>query len=120
MLIEFTFGSSGWGSDQPLAVLLASQIRSFPAPFSPGSGRLEMAQAIASPDNPLTARVIVNRIWKRYMGTGIVEPADDWTVFADRVYTSDGDVPQTAARGPAIPTPATGVSAYPPAPPARS
>lgn len=41
-------------------------------PFTAGSGRLELAKAIASPDNPLTSRVIVNRIWAQHFGRGIV------------------------------------------------
>ena len=41
-------------------------------PFTQGSGRLELAHAIASPTNPLTARVIVNRIWHGHFGRGIV------------------------------------------------
>ncbi len=41
-------------------------------PFTKGSGRLELAQAITSPQNPLTARVIVNRIWATYFHQGIV------------------------------------------------
>ncbi len=41
-------------------------------PFTQGSGRLELANAIASPKNPLTARVMVNRIWQRHFGVGIV------------------------------------------------
>jgi hypothetical protein len=46
-------------------------------PFAQGSGRLEMARAIASPDNPLTARVAVNRIWQGHFGNGLVRtPAD--------------------------------------------
>src|SRR5262249_13835611 len=32
-------------------------------PFTDGSGRLELAKAIADPNNPLTARVLVNRVW---------------------------------------------------------
>ncbi len=45
---------------------------------SPGSGRLEMAQAIVSADNPLTARVMVNRIWHYLFGRGIVETVDNF------------------------------------------
>jgi len=41
-------------------------------PFSKGSGRTELAEEIVSPDNPLTSRVIVNRIWAWHFGKGIV------------------------------------------------
>jgi len=37
-----------------------------------GSGRRQLAEAIASPTNPLTARVIVNRVWQQHFGEGIV------------------------------------------------
>jgi hypothetical protein len=42
-----------------------------------GSGRLELAQWITDPTNPLTARVIVNRVWKWHLGRGIVATPDD-------------------------------------------
>ncbi len=42
-------------------------------PFGKGSGRRELAQAIASKDNPLTARVMVNRIWLHLFGSGLVQ-----------------------------------------------
>jgi cytochrome c553 len=42
------------------------------APFEQGSGRLELAKAIVSPNNPLTARVFVNRVWQHHFGRGIV------------------------------------------------
>ena len=46
-------------------------------PFQEGSGRLELARAIASPANPLTARVFVNRSWIHLFGAGLVRtPAD--------------------------------------------
>jgi len=49
-----------------------------PEPFSEGSGRLEMAREIASPTNPLTARVIVNRVWMWHFGEGIVRTVSDF------------------------------------------
>ncbi len=48
-----------------------------PAPFTEGSGRLELAQAIASKNNPLTARVLVNRLWMYHFGEGLVRTPDD-------------------------------------------
>lgn len=47
-------------------------------PFSHGSGRLEMARAIADPRNPLTARVMVNRIWQHHFGRGLVSTPSDF------------------------------------------
>jgi len=46
--------------------------------FQKGSGRLEMAQAIVSPANPLTARVIVNRVWMHHFGKGLVATPSDF------------------------------------------
>ncbi|MEP0843562.1 MAG: DUF1553 domain-containing protein [Phycisphaerae bacterium] len=53
-------------------------------PFKKGSGRLELAQAIASRDNPLTARVMVNRIWLHHFGAGIVRTPSDFGLRGDR------------------------------------
>ncbi|SFI79861.1 PSD1 and planctomycete cytochrome C domain-containing protein [Planctomicrobium piriforme] len=47
-------------------------------PYTQGSGRLELAQSIVSENNPLTARVIVNRVWTRHFGAGIVSTASDF------------------------------------------
>ena len=47
-------------------------------PFSKGSGRLELAQAIIAPGNPLTARVIVNRVWMQHFGRGLVATPSDF------------------------------------------
>jgi hypothetical protein len=46
--------------------------------FQDGSGRRELAGAIASADNPLTARVMVNRIWQHHFGRGIVGTSSDF------------------------------------------
>jgi hypothetical protein len=43
-----------------------------------GSGRLELAEWITDPKNPLTARVMVNRIWLWHFGQGIVTTPDDF------------------------------------------
>ena len=48
-----------------------------PQPFKLGSGRLELAQSIASKSNPLTARVMVNRVWMHHFGEGLVRTPDD-------------------------------------------
>ena len=47
-------------------------------PFTQGSGRQELAERIAAPDNPLTARVMVNRIWMRLVGASLVESPSDF------------------------------------------
>ena len=47
-------------------------------PFGSGSGRLDLARAIASRDNPLTARVIVNRVWLHYFENPLVRTPSDF------------------------------------------
>jgi len=48
--------------------------------YTSGSGRLELAKDIASPDNPLTARVFVNRVWGWHMSQEIVDTPSDFGV----------------------------------------
>ncbi len=48
------------------------------APLTNGSGRLQLARWIASPENPLTARVMVNRIWQFHCGEGIVRTPSNY------------------------------------------
>lgn len=47
-------------------------------PFAQGSGRLDLARAITSPQNPLTARVIVNRVWMYHFGEPLVSTPSDF------------------------------------------
>ncbi|MGB8166205.1 MAG: PSD1 and planctomycete cytochrome C domain-containing protein [Chthoniobacteraceae bacterium] len=47
------------------------------APFKEGSGRYELAMSIANKSNPLTARVMVNRVWTHHFGEGFVRTLDD-------------------------------------------
>jgi hypothetical protein len=51
--------------------------------FTEGSGRLELARAVASADNPLTARVAVNRVWLHHFGDGLVRTPSDFGVRSD-------------------------------------
>ncbi len=55
-----------------------------PRPFAKGSGRLELAEAIASKDNPLTARVMVNRIWQHHFGRGLVSSASNFGSLGEK------------------------------------
>ena len=52
-------------------------------PFQKGSGRLELARAIADVKNPLTARVLVNRVWQWHFGKGLVTTPSDFGVRSD-------------------------------------
>jgi hypothetical protein len=52
-------------------------------PFTEGSGRLELAQAIVSKDNPLTARVMINRVWLHHFGQGLVGTPSDFGLRGD-------------------------------------
>ena len=47
-------------------------------PFAHGSGRLDLARAITAADNPLTSRVIVNRVWMHHFGEPLVSTPSDF------------------------------------------
>jgi hypothetical protein len=55
-----------------------------PKRFTDGSGRKELAEAIAEPKNPLTARVFVNRIWQQHFGRGIVGTPSNFGSLGER------------------------------------
>ncbi|GIW80172.1 MAG: hypothetical protein KatS3mg105_1979 [Gemmatales bacterium] len=52
-------------------------------PFRQGSGRLELARLIADEKNPLTARVLVNRVWLHHFGEGLVSTPSDFGLRSD-------------------------------------
>jgi hypothetical protein len=55
-----------------------------PKPFTKGTGRLELAEAIADPANPLTGRVMVNRIWQAHFGEAIVRTPSNFGQLGER------------------------------------
>jgi len=55
-----------------------------PQPFDQGSGRRQLARAIASADNPLTARVMVNRVWQHHFGRGLVGTPSNFGQLGER------------------------------------
>ena len=48
------------------------------------SGRLELADWIADAENPLTARVVVNRIWQHLFGRGLVSTPDNFGIMGEK------------------------------------
>ncbi len=56
---------------------------SFAPPVKQGSGRLELAEAIVHPRNPLTARVFVNRVWGHVFGEQLVRTPSDFGLRCD-------------------------------------
>lgn len=70
------------GKDVPRRFLQVLSPRDSPG-FQQGSGRLELAQAISSPHNPLTARVLVNRVWLHHFGKGLVGTPSDFGFRGD-------------------------------------
>lgn len=76
----FLRGSAGNRGERVTRHFLTAFSANEPQPFTDGSGRLELANKIASAENPLTARVAVNRIWLRLFGTGLVDSPSDFGV----------------------------------------
>jgi hypothetical protein len=59
-------------------------------PFTPtGSGRLELAERISTPNNPLTARVIANRVWLHHFGEPLVATPSDFGLQAPKPVQLD-------------------------------
>lgn len=63
-----------------LQVLAGKQAK----PFPNGSGRRDLAFAITSPNNPLTARVLANRIWMHHFGEPLVQTPSDFGLQSER------------------------------------
>jgi hypothetical protein len=74
----FLRGNPGTRGPKTPRVVPASLTARESIPVKSGSGRLELAQAIADPKNPLTARVAVNRIWEQLFGTPLVNTPSDF------------------------------------------
>ena len=77
-------GGDPKGYGKPASRLFLSHVLGAQPTAPAGSGRRELAEAIASPDNPLTARVMVNRIWHHLFGRGIVASVDNFGLIGDK------------------------------------
>ncbi|HUS06935.1 MAG TPA: DUF1553 domain-containing protein [Bryobacteraceae bacterium] len=77
--VEPGFPTAIAGKPEP-AVLETDRYRQFVT----RGRRITLARWIASPDNPLTARVWVNRLWQQHFGQGIIRTASDFGVNGDR------------------------------------
>ena len=78
-VVRAGFPSAITGNSEP-AVLETDRYRQFPT----RGRRMTLAKWIASPDNPLTARVMVNRIWQHHFGAGIVRTPSDFGKNGER------------------------------------
>jgi hypothetical protein len=72
------------GEKVPRGFLGVATVSPAPAIPSSSSGRVELAQWLTRKDNPLTARVAVNRVWQTLFGRGIVTSPDNFGYLGDR------------------------------------
>ncbi len=73
ILVRGSPGNRGDKVDRRFVTFLAPEEKV----FAEGSGRVELAREITAADNPLTARVMANRIWLRLTGSSLVESPSD-------------------------------------------
>jgi cytochrome c553 len=76
--VIFKRGNPGMPGDPAPRRFLAALSKGERTHWTKGSGRLDLARAIASRENPLTARVFVNRVWQGHFGEGIVRTPSDF------------------------------------------
>jgi cytochrome c553 len=81
VLIRGDYGNPGEEAPKAFPAVLA---RPDDPVVTTGSGRLELAEWLARPENPLTARVMVNRIWQWHFGEGLVRTPDNFGRTGDR------------------------------------
>ena len=81
VFVRGNHNSPGAPVPKQFPVILAGQEQE---PIAGGSGRLELGQWLASPDHPLTARVIVNRIWQWHFGQGLVRTPNNFGLMGER------------------------------------
>ncbi len=71
------------GPKVPRGFIQAAQVPDTPAIPADQSGRLQFAQWITHPQNPLTSRVLVNRVWMHLFGEGLVRSVDNFGATGD-------------------------------------
>jgi hypothetical protein len=84
VLLRGNPGRHGDEVSPAVPMVLVKQQPEFPKPGERSTRRrLGLSQWIASPENPLTARVLVNRIWQQHFGAGLVRTPNDFGIMGE-------------------------------------
>ena len=83
MRIRIRGSADNLGDEAPRA-FLSILSPGAPTPFTKGSGRLELAESVASAANPLTPRVMANRIWQQHFGAGLTSTPSNFGQLGER------------------------------------